>query len=130
MSFDDRRCDRRVSLDLPIAVVVGGQSRRFRLVDLSCTGAQIEHLDEVPLAPVHTLALEVDGVAIRLLARTVWSRGTRHAVRFLAMDHVDRLDIAEIIDKLELVSFTQATERDSGIFARPTTAALERALVA
>jgi hypothetical protein len=68
---DDRRRDLRISLNLPIAVVVGGQLRRFRLVDLSCTGAQFERADEVPPPAVHTVALEVDGTSVRLLARTV-----------------------------------------------------------
>jgi hypothetical protein len=35
----------------------------------------------------------------------------RHAVRFLAVDEVDRLSIAEIIDKLAL--------QQSGIWTRP-----------
>jgi hypothetical protein len=99
--ISERRIDRRVSLDLPVATFKGGIPKRYRLVDLSCGGAQIERSDtQVPPA-VHTLELDLgEGRVMRMLARTVWVRQARYAVSFLALDGFDRLTIAEGIDRL------------------------------
>lgn len=99
---EDRRRDRRVPLDVPVAAVVRGHTRPFRLVDLSCTGAQIERgPDSLPPPLMHTLELDLGGdYPLRLLVRTVWTDHERHAVAFLALDEVDRLTMAEVIDHL------------------------------
>jgi hypothetical protein len=101
-THDDRRRDIRVVLDVPMGAVVRGRERPFRLIDLSCTGAQIERdHDALPPPLVHTLELDLGGAyPLRLLARTVWTDAHRHAVAFLALDDVDRLTIAEVIDHL------------------------------
>ncbi len=98
----DRRRDVRVALDLPVATIVRGRTKPFRLVDLSCTGAQIERgPDSLPPPLVHTIELDLGGdYPLRLLVRTVWTDDKRHAVAFLALDDVDRLTMAEVIDHL------------------------------
>ena len=99
--LSERRIDRRVALDLPVAAFRGGIPKRYRLVDLSCGGAQIESGDAQAPPPVHTLELDFgEGRVMRMLARTVWVKGARYAVSFLALDGFDRLTIAEGIDWL------------------------------
>jgi hypothetical protein len=90
----------RVPIDVPVLAIVRGHERPFRLVDLSCTGALIERgRDALPPPLVHTLELDLGGdYPLRLLVRTVWTDEQRHAVAFLALDHVDRLTMAEVID--------------------------------
>lgn len=103
-SHDERRRDRRVPLEVPVEAVVRGRERSFRLVDLSCTGAQIERdADALPPPLVHTLELDLGGdYPLRMLVRTVWTDARRHAVAFLALDDMDRLTMAELIDHLLL----------------------------
>ncbi len=87
---------------MPVDAIVGGRERAFRLVDLSCTGAQIMR-DAMASPPpqVHTISLDLGGdFPLRLLVRTVWTSVHRHAVAFLALDDVDRLNMAEVIDHL------------------------------
>ena len=99
---DDRRRDVRVALDVPLGAVMRGHHRPFRLVDLSVTGAQIERSPNALPPPIHhTIELDLGGdYPLRLLVRTVWTDAHRHAVVFLAMDDMDRLTIAEVIDYL------------------------------
>ena len=97
----DRRSDQRVLLDLTVAAFKDGMPKRYRFVDLSCGGAQIVRGRAEPPPRVHTLEIDLgNGRVMRMLARTVWVSEGRHAVSFLALDDLDRLSIAEGIDRL------------------------------
>jgi hypothetical protein len=97
----ERRREARVELEVKAAVRVDGKWRLYRVVDMSCGGAQIARAGaEPPPPPVHTLVIDLgDGTPMRMLVRTVWSNRDRHAVCFLALNDTDRLDIAEGIDR-------------------------------
>jgi len=50
---------------------------------------------------VHNVELRLAGRGpFRGVARTVWSSGDQHAVRFIELSDADRLDIAEHMDEL------------------------------
>lgn len=97
----DRRREPRVAVDLTCRALVGRVVRRYRVVDLSCGGALIEHGAHPPPDAVHTITLD-DGSnrGLHVLARTVWTSDERHAVCFLALNETDRLEVAEGMDRL------------------------------
>ena len=115
---DERRREMRVRLEVPITAKVRGRKHPFRLLDLSCTGAQIERgPDSLPPPLVHTLELDLGGdFPLRLLARTVWTTTRRHAVVFLAMDDMDRVTMGEVID--HLLERRERVPRTSGVFRK------------
>ncbi len=98
----ERRRDPRVNLDMTVAAFSHGVAKRFKLVDLSCGGAQIDRGKHVAPPPVHTIEIDFGDRLMRMLARTVWSHDSQYAVSFLALDELDRLSIAEGIDRLVL----------------------------
>jgi len=97
----DRRREPRVAVDLTCRALVGRVARHYRVVDLSCGGALIEHGAHPPPDAVHTITLD-DGSnrGLHVLARTVWTSDERHAVCFLALNEADRLEVAEGMDRL------------------------------
>ncbi len=97
----DRRQEPRVTVDLLCRALVGREPRRYRVLDLSCGGALIEHGSHSPPSAVHTILFD-DGTnrGLHVLARTVWTSDKRHAVCFLALNEGDRLEVAEGIDRL------------------------------
>ena len=94
----DRRQFSRVATDVPLIARCGARARRARAVDLSSQGALIRGgFRDRPL--LQRLAIEVGGT-VHTLARTVWADDEFQAVRFVGLDDVDRLDIAEHLDDL------------------------------
>jgi hypothetical protein len=97
----ERRADPRVQVDIPVVALFKGEARKFRLVDVSRGGALIERADEPAPSAMHTIVLNLGhGRLKRVLARTVWTRLHHHAIRFVAQDDFDRLDLAEAIDEI------------------------------
>ena len=101
----ERRREPRVAVDVTCRALVGRTPRRYRLLDLSCGGALIEHGAHPPPDEVHTITLD-DGTncGLHVLARTVWKSDERHAVCFLALNEGDRLEVAEGFDRLIALS--------------------------
>jgi PilZ domain len=98
----ERRRERRVALDRVVVSFKGGTPRRYRIVDLSLGGVRIEHGKSPVPEHIHTLELEFGGdKTLRVLAKIVWRTDAEHAVSFLGLNDMDRLLIAELIDKLE-----------------------------
>lgn len=98
---DERRVDPRVIIDAKVTAIFRGGQRHYRLLDVSRSGALFERSDDVEPPATHTLVIDVgDGNPLRLLAQTVWTGPRHHAVVFLAQDDVDRIELAESIDRL------------------------------
>jgi len=97
----ERRRDPRIPIDKVVVSFKGGTPKRYRIVDLSLGGVRLEHGKSPVPEDVHTLELEFGGDrTLRVLAKTVWRDDEQHAVSFLALNDVDRLLIAELIDEL------------------------------
>lgn len=93
--------ERRVALRYPIKIQCGGRKRYHRCIDLSPHGARLAREDDwpVPDEPIrlcfeHHLDHPKEVVAVKVGA-------SRAAVelRFLLLSDVDRLDIAEMLDR-------------------------------
>jgi hypothetical protein len=77
-----------------------GRSVRCRAVDLSTTGALIRH-DAIRAWPmVQHVDLALGDKRVRAMARTVWCFGELQGVRFVGLSDVDKLEIAEHIDRV------------------------------
>lgn len=88
--------------DLPVVAYQDGMAHRVRTVDLSCNGALIQRRSTRLPPMIQRMELHLQGrTPLRGVARTVWSSGDLHAVRFVELSDADRLDIAEHIDRLE-----------------------------
>jgi len=96
----DRRAAPRVPIDVGVSACVGTRRWSVRLIDVSSTGALLEHLDHPAPAGVHALWLGADQPRLRLLVQTVWRGARRYAVRFLALDDAQRLELAEALDRV------------------------------
>lgn len=91
----DRRSGMRLSTDLAVP------NLKARAVELSVDGALLRRTRRRQPPLVESLEIELDGVSIATRARTVWTRGDLQAVRFIGLGEVDRLEIAEHLDRLE-----------------------------
>jgi len=78
-----------------------GHALRAKVMDISASGALIRLQAQGSLPLVQRLELELETATLCTLARTVWQRGDVHAVRFIDLSDVDRLDIAEHLDIIE-----------------------------
>jgi hypothetical protein len=97
----EQRSSPRVELPLPCRGSFRNQSYRYRLVDISQTGALVERLEGPSPPSLHSFEIDTgDDVPLKLLARTVWTNRHQHAVRFVAQDDLDKLELAEAIDRL------------------------------
>ncbi len=76
-----------------------GHAIEARSVDLSTSGVLIRHNNIRMWPMVQTIELDVGAKKISALARTAWCFGDLHAVHFVAMSDVDRLEIAEHLDR-------------------------------
>ena len=97
----DRRQLPRIPTDLPLLARSGGRTRRARAIDLSPRGALLR--GGFPCQPlVQQLLLDLGrGAPLLTLARTVWADDQFQAVRFVGLEDVSRLDIAEHLDAIE-----------------------------
>jgi len=100
----ERRRDARAPCALQVITHLGGKARETRCLDLSCGGARIAYeMDRYPprANPLHTLEIDFGGGRVlRTLAMTVWRARWQYGVRFMLTSAVDRLTIAEQIDRL------------------------------
>jgi len=99
----DRRIGSRAQVDFPVGAFVDGFRHDCRAVDLSPTGMVLMRGRSLRLRPVpwlNELELLWDSQRIDVCARTVWTKGHLHAVRFVIMQDVDRLEIAERLDDM------------------------------
>lgn len=98
----ERRIGSRGQVDLPVRTLVDGHWHECRVVDLSPTGmvlSRTQSLTRRRPSLLNALTFRLGEHAIPACARTVWSRGRLQAVRFVVMHDVDRLDIAEHLDR-------------------------------
>jgi hypothetical protein len=120
-SDSDRRMAVRAPLDLPVRLKNAWLSREARAVDVSTSGILVvqnrpasQEADPIHLTVDFALPGEVEPVVA--IARPVWSRGPFRAFKFLTVSDVDRLRIAEHVDR--------RTERTSA--GRAPTASAQR----
>jgi hypothetical protein len=95
----DRRYGARINTDFKLTTYRDGHSIGCRAVDLSPTGALIRHRSIRSWPMVQRLELDLDGRKVQATARTVWCYGELQGVRFVGLSDVDRLEIAEHIDR-------------------------------
>ena len=100
----ERRFGLRGQVDLPAIQHLDGFGHECRIVDISARGLVIQRtkvLAERPARLMYRMELPLDGERrIRTLARPVWTQGLLQAMRYVAVDEVDRLEIAEMLDRL------------------------------
>ena len=100
----ERRIGSRGQVDFPVSALVDGFRHNCRAVDLSPTGMLLERTKSLAGRTLHllnALELQLEGERpIRMRARTVWSQDRLQAVRFVVMHDVDRLEIAEHLDRM------------------------------
>lgn len=80
-----------------------------RIADLSCSGARLERRPDQPWqhSRACTLVVEIDRVdaePLKLLAIPMWFTPNALGVKFLLLDDMDRLALAEIIDETRLAA--------------------------
>jgi hypothetical protein len=100
----ERRISSRAQVDLPICALVDGFRHACRAVDLSTTGMVFERsrgLFARELCDINPFEIYLAGSRpIRARGRSVWTRERLQAVRFVVMNDVDRLTIAEQLDRM------------------------------
>lgn len=99
---ENRRQDQRVPFDCPITISAGGPKRRGRILDLSCSGARIAYENSRMQVPVsaHRVRIEPPGAEpVEVLAMPVWRTRFSYGVRFLLVDDLERLAVAELMDR-------------------------------
>lgn len=95
----ERRQTARVRTDVPLVAHQNGVAHRLRAVDLSSGGALIQRRSQQQPPMIQRVELLLRGRrTVRGIARTIWARGGLHAVRFVELSDVDRLEIAEHVD--------------------------------
>ena len=98
----ERRRSARVRADVPVITYQDGVPLRARAVDLSCGGALIQRTAEHPPPMFQRLELFLGSSRpVHGVARTVWAHHGMCAVRFVDLSDVDRLEIAEHVDRSE-----------------------------
>jgi len=101
----ERRFGLRGQVDLPAIQLLDGFGHDCRIVDISARGLVVQRskaLAERPSRLMYRLELPLDGGdrCIRAVARPVWTQGLLQAMRYVAVDEMDRLEIAEMLDRL------------------------------
>ena len=99
----ERRISSRAQVDVPICALIDGFRHECRAIDLSSTGMVFERsraLFAKELTTVNPFEIYLAGQRIRTRARCVWGKDRLQAVRFVVMSDVDRLSIAEHLDRL------------------------------
>src|SRR5690606_3888541 len=98
----ERRGAARVRVNAAVTGLFGRRRHRWWLREISASGALVLRGAAPRPASLHRLEIDAGrGEPLRVLARTVRSVGTFHAVRFVGLADVDRLELAEVIDGLQ-----------------------------
>jgi hypothetical protein len=98
----ERRISSRAQVDVPICALVDGYRHACRAIDLSPTGMLVDRTRELSERALHLVSpfeIFLGQRPIRARARPVWSQDRLVAVRFVWMNDVDRLTIAEMLDR-------------------------------
>jgi hypothetical protein len=100
----ERRFGLRGQVDLPALQYLDGFSHECRVVDISARGLVVHRsklMAERPWRLMYRLDLPLDAErSIQALARPVWTQGLLQAMRYVGVGDVDRLEIAELLDRL------------------------------
>ena len=101
----ERRFGLRGQVDLPAVQHLDGFRHECRIVDISARGLVVQRtkaMADRPWRLMYQLELPLDGGhrCIRAVARPVWTQGLLQAMRYVAVDEMDRLEIAEMLDRL------------------------------
>ncbi|MFO0760926.1 MAG: PilZ domain-containing protein [Byssovorax sp.] len=100
----ERRISSRAQVDLPVAALIDGFRHECRAVDLSPGGMvflRSRGLRARELSQINPFEIHLDiGRIIPARARSVWCKDGFQAVRFVWMHDVDRLEIAEHLDRV------------------------------
>jgi PilZ domain len=97
----ERREGERVRVNALVSAMFGGRRYIYRLLDISRGGARLARDTVLRPTSLHRMEIHFGGnEPLRLLARVVRTTKHSHAVRFVALDDCDRLEIAEVIDML------------------------------
>ena len=92
-------------MDLPVIQHVDGFPHECRVVDISARGLVVHRtksLSQRRSRLLYWLELPLDRAEHRIhaLARPVWTQGSLQAMRYVAVNEVDQLEIAELLDRL------------------------------
>jgi hypothetical protein len=106
---ENQRTDRRHLVNVESSFRGVPTRTRARIADLSCSGARLEHRPDKPwkASTQRTLVIELEreeAPPLRLFALPVWSTPHALGVKFLLLDDMDRLALAEIIDEHRLAA--------------------------
>lgn len=99
MQNSDRRMGIRMQTSFSVTAFVGGHPVPCSGVDLSTTGALVRRPTPRHAPLVQHVELDIGDRKIRGAARTVWADGDLQAIRFVGLTDVDRLEIAEHLDR-------------------------------
>lgn len=96
----ERRVGQRVRTDLQATSYRDGRARPCYALDLSTDGALLRHDGQrPPLVQRLEIHLGAPVGSVPVLARTVWTSGPLSGVRFVGLSDVDRLELAERLDR-------------------------------
>ncbi len=103
----ERRSGLRARTDVEVIARAGFFTARGRGIELSPQGILVDQEPHGPRLDEHLLIdlelhLPERVRALHARARPVWSAGNQQALRFVQMDDVDRLTLAEHMDVLRL----------------------------
>jgi hypothetical protein len=106
----ERRLGMRGQVDLPVIQHVDGFPHECRVVDISSRGMVVQRTKSLASRRsrlLYLLELPLDepgksktGRRVHALARAVWTRGRYQALRYVAVNEIDQLEIAEMLDRL------------------------------
>jgi hypothetical protein len=100
---DSRRMGQRATTKFSVILVRGEKRYRARSVDISTTGVLVDwsYNDRPVIEGLQALELVVPGLGkpIRTIARPVRSTGKYDAFEFISIRPVDRLSLAEHLDR-------------------------------
>lgn len=89
----------RMHTHFQVTAFVDGRPVACHGVDLSTTGALVRRRSGRRAPLVQHVELDIGDRLIRGAARTVWADGELQALRFVGLTDVDRLEIAEHLDR-------------------------------
>jgi hypothetical protein len=102
----ERRLGLRGLVDLPVIQHADGFPHECRVVDISARGLVVQRTRSLASRRSRLLywlelpILDAEGRRIHALARPVWTQGSLQAMRYVAVNEVDQLEIAELLDRL------------------------------
>jgi hypothetical protein len=102
----ERRLGLRGLVDLPVIQHADGFPHECRVVDISARGLVVQRTKSLAsrgsrlLYRLELPILDAEGRRIHALARPVWTQGSLQAMRYVAVNEVDQLEIAELLDRL------------------------------